>query len=335
MRFANAAVHTLLVAFAVLGGLGFTAASTALAKKSSAPGRGPSGARSYWVVTDTGKVCAAGEATTYGQGHGRVVAIEGTSDGKGYWLVLKSRKHEAFGDAKHEKYRKAKAVTWTQALGACKAHVVGAAVATVKTSSKSEPKPPAKSTKPEASTTTPATSTAPPATGSTGSSSPADTDPSAASIQPPSAPPPVVTTTTPTDTTTTSTTATTPVDPSIDTASLPHGEVGVAYRGTLEASGGAGGDVWSISSGSLPSGLKLDPSGSINGTPTASGSYSFTVTVTTSDGGTAERSYLLSLLPPISVITTNLGLPEVGIAYDNNAVSDGRHRRVHLGHCLW
>ena len=56
--------------------------------------------------------------------------------------------------------------------------------------------------------------------------------------------------------------------PVITTNSLPNGEVGVAYSQSLTASGGTQPFVWSVQSGTLPSGLSLNAtSGSITGTP--------------------------------------------------------------------
>lgn len=56
----------------------------------------------------------------------------------------------------------------------------------------------------------------------------------------------------------------------IVTVSCPNGTVGVPYTCQLQASGGTPPYTWSISSGSLPAGLALDPtSGLISGTPIA------------------------------------------------------------------
>src|SRR5438552_3327301 len=54
------------------------------------------------------------------------------------------------------------------------------------------------------------------------------------------------------------------VDPAplgITTTSLHDGTVGVAYSQALSASGGAGGNAWSVASGSLPAGLSLSAAG--------------------------------------------------------------------------
>ncbi|MGA2594375.1 MAG: Ig domain-containing protein, partial [Bryobacteraceae bacterium] len=70
----------------------------------------------------------------------------------------------------------------------------------------------------------------------------------------------------------------------VTTTGLPNGVFGVSYGATLQASGGIlSSYTWSISSGSLPAGLTLDPpSGTISGIPQATGPFAFTVTVTDS-----------------------------------------------------
>lgn len=60
------------------------------------------------------------------------------------------------------------------------------------------------------------------------------------------------------------------------------GTVGVAYHTNFFANGGVQPYTWSIPSGRLPPGLKLDPRppAGISGTPTAPGTFTFTVAVT-------------------------------------------------------
>jgi M6 family metalloprotease-like protein len=58
------------------------------------------------------------------------------------------------------------------------------------------------------------------------------------------------------------------------------GIVGNAYTHALQASGGSGSYSWLLASGALPSGLVLTQSGQISGKPTASGTFVFTVRVT-------------------------------------------------------
>src|SRR6185369_1600042 len=66
----------------------------------------------------------------------------------------------------------------------------------------------------------------------------------------------------------------------VTTASLPGGTIGQSYSAALSAAGGAAPYAWSIGSGALPQGLRLTSAGTIDGTPTAAGTASFTVHVT-------------------------------------------------------
>ena len=67
----------------------------------------------------------------------------------------------------------------------------------------------------------------------------------------------------------------------ISTSTVGPATVGTAYSATLAATGGTTPLTWSLSAGSLPAGLSLEgTSGRISGTPTAAGSYDFTVRVT-------------------------------------------------------
>jgi len=78
---------------------------------------------------------------------------------------------------------------------------------------------------------------------------------------------------------------------SVSTSSLADATVGTAYSATLAATGGSGsGYTWAIASGSLPGGLTLSSSGTISGTPIASGTSAFSVQVTDSSSNTAKAS---------------------------------------------
>ncbi len=70
--------------------------------------------------------------------------------------------------------------------------------------------------------------------------------------------------------------STTRTAPAISTSSLSAGTAGSSYSYTLAASGSTP-IIWSLLSGSLPSGLKLSSSGVISGTPTESGTFTFMV----------------------------------------------------------
>lgn len=76
------------------------------------------------------------------------------------------------------------------------------------------------------------------------------------------------------------------------------GSLGVPFSATFTASGGN--ITWSVSSGSLPPGLMLDPmSGQYAGTPTTVGSYSFTVSAA-NNFGMDSRAYAQDVSTPAS-----------------------------------
>lgn len=72
------------------------------------------------------------------------------------------------------------------------------------------------------------------------------------------------------------------------TTSLPVAFRSRHYNQALQAEGGSGSFVWSVSSGSLPAGLILDPqTGIIRGRPRANSPTAFTVTVADANDATA------------------------------------------------
>lgn len=67
----------------------------------------------------------------------------------------------------------------------------------------------------------------------------------------------------------------------VTTTSLPNGAVGDAYDQTIAASGGSGTYLFTLSEGALPTGTSIDAStGRITGTPSAAGTFDFTVQAT-------------------------------------------------------
>ena len=70
------------------------------------------------------------------------------------------------------------------------------------------------------------------------------------------------------------------------------------YRAQLNASGGNPPYLWLVSSGSLPSGVTMDNTGLISGIPGTSGSATFAVTVSDASGGSASKSFNISILAP-------------------------------------
>jgi len=102
----------------------------------------------------------------------------------------------------------------------------------------------------------------------------------------------------------------------ITTSSLPNGAPGSAYSQTLSTAAGTAPFSWSVTAGSLPTGMNLSAAGGvISGTPTASGTFNFTVTVTDSSIPVQTTSKALSIIiiTPTLTITTASPLP-VGVS---------------------
>src|ERR1022692_3741859 len=85
--------------------------------------------------------------------------------------------------------------------------------------------------------------------------------------------------------------------PSITTTSLPAARVATSYSAAVSASGGSVPYAWSLSAGSLPPGLSINPSGAISGMPGQAGSFSFSVKVTGGGGGSATKALTISVSP--------------------------------------
>jgi hypothetical protein len=113
----------------------------------------------------------------------------------------------------------------------------------------------------------------------------------------------------------------------ITTSALPTGTAGTAYSQALQASGGTPGYTWSITSGSLPAGMTLaSASGVISGTPTASGTSNFTVTVSDSGNPAQTKSAATSIVvaPNLLTITTSLlSTGTAGTAYSQALQASG------------
>lgn len=82
---------------------------------------------------------------------------------------------------------------------------------------------------------------------------------------------------------------------SITLTSLPAGTVGTSYSQTLQAAGGSGGFVWSVTSGALPAGLTLAAGGALQGAPTRPGDFAFTAQVRDSQGNTATQAFTIRI----------------------------------------
>ncbi len=83
----------------------------------------------------------------------------------------------------------------------------------------------------------------------------------------------------------------------IDQTSLPDGIQNTAYSQQLSASGGSSPYGFALTSGSLPDGLSLSSAGLLGGTPTAGGTFDFTITATDGNTCAGGQSYTVRICP--------------------------------------
>jgi len=111
------------------------------------------------------------------------------------------------------------------------------------------------------------------------------------------------------------------------TSPLPDGQVGSYYSFQLQAAGCYEPFNWSLTPGSaaLPPNLNLAPDGTLSGTPTAPGTYSFYVRVTDTAAHTADQFLSLSISPsaPLQVTTTWLPGGTNGLFYSRTLGAAG------------
>ncbi|MES2216799.1 MAG: Ig domain-containing protein, partial [Pseudomonadota bacterium] len=102
-------------------------------------------------------------------------------------------------------------------------------------------------------------------------------------------------------------------------------QVGIAYSQTNVASNGITPYVYSVSAGALPAGTTLNTAtGTVSGTPTAAGAFSYTITVTDSNGQTASVLTSGNMVAVLALVATQSTNTEVGAVYSQiNTVSGG------------
>jgi len=115
-----------------------------------------------------------------------------------------------------------------------------------------------------------------------------------------------------------------PSPPNITTTSpLPGGTVGLPYSQTLAASGGTGMLVWNRTVGSLPANLALNPAGIISGTPTNTGTSTFTVRVTDALSQSDTQQFSLTVSAALTITTSSLDNARVRRSYDETLRRSG------------
>lgn len=121
-------------------------------------------------------------------------------------------------------------------------------------------------------------------------------------------------------------------------STLTGGAAGSAYSQSLSQTGALGAPNYAITAGALPPGLTLSAGGTISGTPTATGTFNFTVTASDASGCSGNRAYSITMVCPAnpisfpafspvcsnaSPITLNSASPAGG-SYSGTGVSGGQ-----------
>ena len=110
----------------------------------------------------------------------------------------------------------------------------------------------------------------------------------------------------------------------LNPAALPGGTVGNAYSQAMNAAGGTGSYTFSVSAGSLPAGLSLNPAtGLISGSPTSPAASNFTVTATDVAGATVSRAYAVTIHAAIVLNPSTLANGTVGATYSQTLSATG------------
>ena len=110
----------------------------------------------------------------------------------------------------------------------------------------------------------------------------------------------------------------------VSPTTLASGTQNVAYSRTITASGGTTPYTFSVTGGALPSGLALSSGGVLSGTPTANGSFSFTVTANDAAADTGTRNYTLVIAAPvIAVAPATLPNGRQNVAYSRTITATG------------
>ncbi|KQZ57518.1 hypothetical protein ASD53_07745 [Lysobacter sp. Root559] len=111
----------------------------------------------------------------------------------------------------------------------------------------------------------------------------------------------------------------------VNPATVPGATVGAAYSQTLTGSGGTAPYTFAITAGALPAGLSLNTTtGALTGTPTAAGTFNFTVRATDANSFSGTRAYTLVVAPPVIVVApTTLPNGTVAAAYSQTVSASG------------
>src|SRR6185369_14476885 len=110
----------------------------------------------------------------------------------------------------------------------------------------------------------------------------------------------------------------------IETSSLTDALIGTSYSQQLRADAGTPPYAWSLTSGAMPDGITLDSAGSLSGTPTAVGSFGFTLRVVDAARASAERQFQITTAAGLIITTAPVLAPAtVGLQYGQSLDAAG------------
>lgn len=106
---------------------------------------------------------------------------------------------------------------------------------------------------------------------------------------------------------------------------LPGGTVGTTYSQQFAATSGSAPYAYTVTAGALPAGLTLsNASGLFSGTPTAGGSFSFTVQAKDSNSAAVSQAYTLNIASPVlTVAPATLPPGTFGASYSQTITASG------------
>jgi len=117
-----------------------------------------------------------------------------------------------------------------------------------------------------------------------------------------------------------------PVPLSLTPSTLPNGTLGVAYNAGVSASGGTLPYAFRISQGSLPPGVVMNSDGSLLGTPSLTGTFTFGIVVNDGAGRSAGLLYSVTIAVPsipLSITTESVPSGVIGQPYSTSFGATG------------
>lgn len=108
----------------------------------------------------------------------------------------------------------------------------------------------------------------------------------------------------------------------IETPALASVGTGTAYSDQMRFSGGVGQVTWTIVGGALPTGLTMNISGTVSGTPAGPGTSTVRIRATDSAGNIAEKPYTIPVQATRITTTTTAPVGSVGTAYSFDIDAD-------------